>query len=172
MNRDRTIRRMLGPLLLLVLGFGCGKARSDSDAMRDAIRQHLLELKTLNLSAMDFDIDNVSKQGSEAHVQVTFRPRTGAPPGAGMQVAYLLEKRGSAWSVVKTESVGGMISHPAQGANPRTQTGSAGSIGDMPNFRDLIPPSAAGNGTSLPPGHPPINPDPSAKPPEAPAKPQ
>jgi len=138
--------------------------------MRDAIRQHLLALKTLNLSAMDFDIDSVSMQGSQAHVQVTFRPRTGAPPGAGMQVAYLLEKRDANWSVVKTESLGGMISHPAQGANPHTQADSSGAAGSMPNFRELVSPSAGDSSTALPPGHPPINPDGSAKAQEAPAK--
>jgi len=158
--KDKCCRQpLLVPLLVLALVCGCGKGRSDSEAMRGAIRQHLLGLKTLNLSAMDFDIDNVSMQGSQAHVQVTFRPKTGAPPGAGMQVAYLLEKRGSDWSVVKTESVGGMISHPAQGADPHTQSDSSVAPGNMPNFRDLVSPSAANPGTSLPPGHPPVNPD-------------
>lgn len=151
------------PFLFLAVSCGCGKTRSDSDAMRDAIRQHLLELKTLNLSAMDFDVDNISPQGTQAHVQVTFRPKTGAPPGAGMQVAYLLEKRGAGWSVVKTESVGGMISHPAQGTNPHTQADAPGALGPMPNFRELTSPSAADPNAPLPAGHPPINPDASAK---------
>lgn len=167
MNRPT---RPLLALLLLALAFGCGKTRSDSDAMRDAIRQHLLDLKTLNLSAMDFDIDNVSMQDTQAHIQVTFRPKTGAPPGAGMQVAYLLEKRDSGWSVVKTESVGGMISHPSQGANPHVQPASSGTRGDMPNFRDLLPPSPADTSATMPPGHPPVGSDTSRtdKPPSQP----
>ncbi len=159
LQMNRTTRRLLAPLLFLVLSTGCGKTRSDSEAMRDAIRQHLIDLKTLNLTAMDFDIDKISLEDSQAHVQVTFRPKTGAPPGVGMQVVYVLEKRGSGWSFVKTESVGGMISHPAQGANPHMQPASSGTFGNMPNFRDLIPPSTAEPSTSLPPGHPPINPD-------------
>ena len=168
---NRTTRWLFAPLLAVALGFGCGKARSDSDSMRDAIRQHLLGLKTLNLGAMDFSIDSVSTQGTEAHVQVTFRPKTGAPPGAGMQVAYLLEKRGSSWSVVKTESVGGMIAHPPQGTNPHTQIEPSSTLGDMPNFRDLIPSPAADSSPSLPPGHPPINTDASTKTQQAPPKP-
>ncbi|HEY4816604.1 MAG TPA: hypothetical protein VIH67_04190 [Candidatus Acidoferrum sp.] len=44
---------------------------------------------------MDIDVNNVAIQGSQARAQVIFRPKTGAPPGAGMQVAYQLEKRDS-----------------------------------------------------------------------------
>lgn len=163
MDKNCITLRLLAPFLFLALSFGCGKTHSDSDAMRDAIRQHLLELKTLNLTAMDFDIDSVSTQGSQAHVQVTFRPKSGAPTGAGMQVAYLLERHGSAWSVVKTESVGGMISHPAQGANPHTQPDSSGTLSNMPNFHELVSPSPSDPSTSMPPGHPPISPNTSAK---------
>jgi len=151
-------RRLLTPLLVFVLGFGCGKTRSNADAMGDAIRQHLMELKTLNLSAMNFHIDSISMRGRQAHVEVTFQPKTGAPPGAGMQVAYLLEKRDSGWSVVKTESVGGIISHPPQGTNPHSQPTSSSTLGNIPNFHELIPSPAADTNPSLPPGHPPINP--------------
>jgi hypothetical protein len=71
--------------------------------------------------AMDIDVNNVAMQGRQARAQVIFRPKTGAPPCAGMQVAYQLEKRDSTWVVVKTEAAGGMIDHPAANANPHAQ---------------------------------------------------
>jgi hypothetical protein len=106
---------------------------------------------------MNLDINNISIQGTQAHVQVTFRPKTGAPPGAGMQVGYQIEKRDSAWVVVKTEAVRGGIEHPAANANPHTQTGQAEVHGSMPNFRELIPSTAPAAGGALPPGHPPLD---------------
>ena len=95
----------------IFLATGCKQRQSDNDAIRSGITQHLISLNTLNLSAMDMDVNDVAIQGREARAQVTFRPKTGAPAGAGMQVAYQLEKRASAWVVVKTETAGGTIAH-------------------------------------------------------------
>ena len=154
----------------LAIVSGCKHAPSDSDAIRAGITQHLSSLRTLNISAMDLDINTVSIQGNHASVQVTFRPKTGAPAGAGMQVAYELEKRDSNWVVVKTDAVGGAIQHPAANANPH-QAGQADVHGSMPNFRELIPPTTSTAGGTLPPGHAPVDagaqakaPDPNAKP--------
>lgn len=164
--------RALYLVAALVIVCGCKHAPSDEEAIRAGITQHLASLKTLNISAMDLDINSISMQGTQAHVQVTFRPKTGAPPGAGMQVAYQLEKRDSGWFVVKTDAVGGGIQHPAADANPHLQTGQADAHGSMPNFRELIPsttPSAAG---TLPPGHPPVDAPVQAKPTDPNAKPK
>lgn len=139
------------------LACGCKRAPTDAEAIRTGITQHLASLKTLNLSAMDLDVNNISIQGTQAHVQVTFRPKTGAPPGAGMQVAYQLEKRNSGWFVVKTEAVGGGIEHPAANVSPHVQPGPGEVHGNMPNFRELIPSTARASGGALPPGHPPID---------------
>ena len=109
------------------------------------------------MSAMDMDVNDVAIQGREARAQVTFRPKTGAPAGAGMQVAYQLEKRDSGWVVVKTETAGGTIAHPAANANPHAQPSADLMHGNLPNFREMIPPANAGAGAGLPPGHPPIN---------------
>jgi len=46
-------------------------------------------------------------QWQSAHAEVVFRPKTGAPAGAGMQIAYNLEKRDGAWVVQKSQSVDG-----------------------------------------------------------------
>jgi hypothetical protein len=147
---------------LLILASGCKHRESDADGIRAGITQHLTSLNTLNLSAMDMDVNGITIQGRQARAQVTFRPKTGAPPGAGMQVAYQLEKRDSAWVVVKTEAAGGMIDHPAANANPHVQPGSM--HGNLPNFREMIPSSTAPTGGTLPPGHPPIDASAQTKP--------
>jgi|GEM_PF-718350 len=141
---------------------GCKHAPSDTDAMRSGILEHLANMKTLNPGAMDLAIDRVTYEGSQAHVFVTFRPKTGGPPGAAMQIAYLMEKRDSGWAVVRTEGVGGGISHPGDGVTPNTPPGQAGTSGDTPNFRDLTSPGSGATG-GLPPGHPPVETKPQPK---------
>jgi hypothetical protein len=150
--------------VLPILACGCKQQQSDADAIRAGITQHLTSLNTLNLSAMDMDVNGVAIQGRQAHAQVTFRPKTGAPPGAGMQVAYQLEKRDSAWVVVKTEAAGGMIDHPAANANPHVQPVPDSMHGDLPNFREMIPSSKPTRGGTLPPGHPAIDASAQTKP--------
>jgi len=149
---------------LLILASGCKHQESDGDGIRAGSTQHLTSLNTLNLSAMDMDVSDVAIQGHQARAQVTFRPKTGAPPGASMQVAYQLEKRDTTWVVVKTEAAGGMIDHPGANANPHVQPGSGSIHGNLPNFREMIPSSTAPNGGTLPPGHPPIDASAQSKP--------
>jgi hypothetical protein len=142
--------------LAIVVAFsGCKKQESDADAIRSGINQHLAGLKTLNLGAMDMNITNVSVQGDQAQAQVEFKPKSGGPPGAGMQVAYSLQKQNGQWVVQNTQPAGGSIQHPGPGENPH-MNGAAPSSGSMPNFRDLVPGGASGNSGALPPGHPPV----------------
>ena len=142
----------------LLMG-GCKKQPSDNDAIRAGILQHLNGVGTLNMSAMDMYIRSVSINGIQAHAEVVFRPKTGAPPGAGMQVAYNLEKRDGAWVVQKTQPVGGMIQHPDPNANPHQD--SSVHSGSLPNFSDIVNPAGAAPQGRLPPGHPPINSQPA-----------
>jgi len=144
----------LAVVALLSLFAGCKKQESDSDGIRTGINEHLSSLKTINLSAMDMNITNVSIQGNQAQAQVEFRPKTGGPPGAAMQVSYSLAKQNGLWVVQNTQPMGGSIQHPGPGENPHTNE-SAPSSGALPNFRDLVP--GGGNSSALPPGHPPIN---------------
>lgn len=144
----------LAAIGLLSLFAGCKKQESDTDAIRDGINQHLSSLKTLNLGAMDMNITNVSIQGTQAQAQVEFRPKSGGPPGAGMQIVYSLQKQNGLWVVQDSQPAGGSIQHPGPGENPHTN-GSAPSSGSLPNFRDLVP--GGGSSSSLPPGHPPVN---------------
>ena len=79
---------------------GCKQQPNDKDAIRAGILQHLTVVGTLHISAMEMDIRSVSINGNQAHAEVEFRPKTGAAPGAGMQVAYNLEKRDGSWVVL------------------------------------------------------------------------
>jgi hypothetical protein len=143
------------------LGTGC-RHQSDADAIRAGIREHLVSLKTLDLNAMDFNIAQLEIHGDQAEAQTEFRPKAGAPPGAEMRVTYLLEKRNGDWVVLKTQAVGGVIEHPAAGANPH-QAVQPGAPQGLPNFHDLLPPANPGASPALPPGHPPVNPPASPK---------
>jgi hypothetical protein len=147
---------------LLVSG-GCKKQPSDNDAIRAGLLQHLNGVGTLNMSAMEMDIRSVSVNGNQAHAEVVFRPKTGAPDGAGMQVAYNLEKRDGAWVVQKSQPTGGMIQHPDTSKNP--QQNPDVHSGSLPNFSDIVNPAGAAPQGQLPPGHPPINsPPPNSQP--------
>ena len=162
-------------ILVLFLGMGaCKRLVNDKDAIRAGILTHLTSIGTLNMSAMDMDIQSVSVNGDRAHAEVEFRPKNSGPAGGGMHVAYNLEKRDGAWVVLKTESLGGM-QHPDPGQNPHTNPDVHS--GSLPNFNEILsaprPPAPA----ALPPGHPPVNsseranPPPSGQSPTTPSKP-
>jgi len=159
----------LGLFAAVFISGGCKKHPSDNDAIRAGIMRHLNGVGTLNLSAMEMDISSVSINGNQAHAEVEFRPKTGAPPGAGMQVAYNLEKRDGAWVVQKTQPSGGMIQHPDPNKNPH-QNPDVHS-GSLPDFSDIVNPVGAPAGGALPPGHPPVNSQPSASQPGGKAQP-
>ncbi len=145
----------LGLAAVLLISGGCKKQASDNDAIRAGIMQHLTGVGTLNMTAMEVDIRSVSVNGNQAHAEVEFRPKTGGAPGAGMQVAYSLEKRDGAWVVLKSQPLGGMIQHPDPGQNPhKNQDVHSGSL---PNFNDILNPGATPAQGALPPGHPPVN---------------
>jgi hypothetical protein len=153
----------LGFSAALLLSGGCKKQASDNDAIRAGILQHLNGVGTLNMSAMDMDIRSVSINGNQAHAEVVFRPKNSAPAGAGMQVAYNLEKRDGAWVVQKSQPTGGMIQHPDTSKNPH-QSPDVHS-GSLPNFSDIVNPGGSAPLGALPPGHPPVNGQPPPAPP-------
>jgi hypothetical protein len=144
----------LGLSAAFLLGGGCKKQVSDNDAIRAGILQHLNGVGTLNMSAMEMDIQSVSINGNQAHAEVVFRPKNSAPTGAGMQVAYNLEKRDGAWVVQKSQPNGGMIQHPDTTKNPH-QNPDVHS-GSLPNFSDIVNPAGKPAQGALPPGHPPV----------------
>ena len=132
----------------------CKKQVNDGAAIRSGILQHLNTIGTLNMSAMDMDVRSVSINCNQAHAEVEFRPKTGGAPGAGMQVAYNLEKQAGSWVVLKTQALGG-IQHPDPNQNPhKNQDAHSGA---MPNFSDLLNPADTRAQGALPPGHPALN---------------
>lgn len=137
----KRVTLVAGLCAALLFGGACKKQQNDNEAIRASIVQHLNSLKSLNLSAMDMEIKQVAINGTQAQAQVEFRPKSGAPPGAGMQVGYTLERRDGAWVVLKSQ-VGGEIIHPGAGQPPDSVHGS------MPG--------------ALPPGHPPVSRSPEA----------
>lgn len=159
------MKRFTTAVLLFAAFFatsGCKKQTNDQDAIRAGILQHLTAVGTLNMSAMQMDIRSVSINGNQAHAQVEFRPKSGAAPGAGMQVAYNLEKRDGSWVVLKTEAAGGMIQHPDPNQNPHQDQNVHS--GSLPSFSDVLNTSAAPAQGALPPGHAPVNSPPSSQP--------
>ena len=156
----KRIALALGFFAALLAAGGCKKQQNDNDAIRAGIMQHLTGVGTLNMSAMVMDIQRVSINGNQAHAEVEFRPKTGSPQGAGMQVSYNLEKRDGAWFVLKTQAAGGMIQHPDPNQNPH-QNQDVHS-GGLPRFNDVLNPVAAPAQGSLPPGHPPAKSQPPA----------
>jgi hypothetical protein len=145
---------LMGLLAACCSAGGCKKQQSDGDAIRSGIVKHLTAVGNLNISAMEMDIRSVSINGNQAHAEVEFRPKSGATPGMGMQVAYNLEKRDDSWVVLKTQSAGGMIQHPDPNQNPhQNQNVHSGSL---PNFSDILNPAGTSAPGALPAGHPPM----------------
>ena len=155
------MKRVSIVLILLagtILAAGCHqKENSDSDGVRAGILQHLSSVSTLNPSAMDMKITNIDVTGDKAQAVAEFSPKTGAVPGAIMRVSYSLEKRAGQWVVVKTNAGGGSMNHPVPGGYPHAQQGQGDVQGNLPNFRDILPPSASDTQGTLPPGHPPVS---------------
>jgi hypothetical protein len=139
---------------------GCKQQPNDNDAIRAGILQHLTAVGTLNISAMQMDIRSVSINGNQAHAEVEFRPKTGATPGATMQVAYNLEKRDASWVVLKTQAAGGMIQHPDPNQNPHQNQNVH--PGSLPNFSNVLNPPVAQAQGALPPVSQPGGQDPAS----------
>jgi hypothetical protein len=154
-EEDTSMKRLV---LALVLAAGllgpsaCRKQASDSAAIRSGILQHLNAIGTLNMSAMVMDLRSLSINGNQAHAEVEFRPKAGGAPGAGMQVAYNLEKREGSWVVLKTEPLGGMFQHPDPNQNPHTNQDVHS--GALPKFNDILNPV---DRPALPAGHPAVD---------------
>jgi hypothetical protein len=142
----------IGFVVTLAVVAGCKSAPSEEEAIRTAIRQRLVSLGNLNLQAMDLNFTRISIQSNQARAEVDFRPKTGAPTGATMQVTYQLEKQDGTWRVVKTALPGGMIEHPATAVNPHAQGANAAVHGKFPNFQDVLD---GGANAGAPPASPP-----------------
>jgi len=167
----KTLKLLVFGLLVVALFSGCKQKQGDDEAVRAAVRQHLVSLGTLNLQAMDTDFDRVTVSNNQASADVSFRPKAGAPAGAAMQETYQLEKQDGNWRVVKTSTRGGMIEHPNPNANPHGQTVPGEVHGKLPNFQEMLGGQGSTGGTTLPPGHPSVSAQPQQPQTQQPAQP-
>jgi hypothetical protein len=144
-----------GLVLCLTVLSGCKRDIQNTDAVRQGVLNYLS--KRSDLLSMDVSISNVTYRDNEATATVHLQAKGSNVPGSGMDMRYVLERKGNDW-VVKGRAGGeahgqGMEGHPGgpptghPGGQPGGQSGEPGSIGAMPQ--------------TLPPGHPAI---PSKKP--------
>jgi hypothetical protein len=125
-------------LSLTVLG-GCKRDIQNTDAVRQGVLNYLS--KRSDLLSMDVTIANVTYRQDEATATVHFQAKGSNVPGSGMDMRYVLERKGNDW-VVKGRA-GGEAHGQGMGAPPAASPSSQpGSIGAMPQ--------------TLPPGHPAI----------------
>jgi len=121
-------------LSLTVLG-GCKRDIQNTDAVRQGVLNYLS--KRSDLLSMDVSIADVSYRQDEATATVHFQAKGSNTPGSGMDMRYVLERKGNDW-VVKGRA-GGDAHGQGMGTPPSSQPSS---IGAMPQ--------------PLPPGHPAI----------------
>jgi len=132
---------------------GCSKDLRNQDAVRQGVMSYLS--KRSDLLAMDVSVTSVSFHEDEATAQVHFQAKGSTSPTAGMNMQYVLERKGGQW-VVK----GRTGANSAHGAGGFPSGGAAAEGGNSPGPLDGMPriPGSGGAGSagagSLPPGHP------------------
>lgn len=134
---------LTGLLCAAFLASGCRRDIQNSEAVRQAILDYIA--KVPGLTPMDVSIGSVSYRKDEAEAQVYFRAK-GGPVNNGMEMKYLLERKGNQW-VVKSRA-------GATGGNPH-----GGMSTGMP-----MDSTHGGATPTLPPGHPPVPATPSTPP--------
>jgi hypothetical protein len=141
-------KRAAAPLVLLaILSIGgCKRNIRNTDAVEQAIIDHLGKRGDLNLSTMNVRVTKVEYgQNHDAVATVSFAPK--GDTGGGMAMRYHLVEEGGRWVVKGKQDSGGTGGHGGGMANPH------GGV-EMPS----MPPSGAAppGGADLPPGHPPV----------------
>lgn len=123
-------------MVCLALG-ACKKDIQNEDAVRRGIMNHLS--KRQDLSAMDVTVTKVSFRQNEADATVHFQAKNSTAPGSGLDLSYILERKGNEW-VVKGRPAGS--SHGGSMSGGENPHGMGTEPGGMPG--------------ALPPGHPPL----------------
>ncbi len=132
--------RIFAFLAAVALLAGCSKDIQNKEALRQGVVEYLtakMGQTGLDVNLMTVDISGMSFEHDHARATVVFRPK-GSTEGAGMTMHYAFDREGDKWVCKGPQSApgdsphgaGGMV--PAPGADP------------------------AGDGKSLPPGHPPV----------------
>jgi len=134
-NRLIVVITALG--LATILGSGCKRNIQNTEEVRKGVLAYFS--KRSDLLSMDVSVTNVVYHDNEATATVHLQAKGTSAPGSGMEMRYVLERKGNEW-VVKGRAGGD--THGAGMGAPQQQEG--GSIGAMPQ--------------TLPPGHPAVSP--------------
>jgi len=121
---------------MILLG-GCKRDIKNTEEVRKGVLAYFA--KRTDLLSMEVTVTDVAYHDNEATATVHLQAKGTSAPGSGMEMRYLLERKGNEW-VVKGRAGGD--THGAQGMPAPEQPG--GSIGAMPQ--------------TLPPGHPAVTP--------------
>jgi len=130
----------------LLITISCSKDIQNTDAVKQGVSDYLKETQAktgLNLDAMQIEVRSVSFQRDEARANVYITPK-GIPTG-GMQLTYVLVRKGSKW-VVRGRSESGANPHGAGGDMQQ----------ELPPGHPQTAPGSEQPGGALPPGHPPV----------------
>ena len=120
----------------MILASGCKRNIQSTEEVRKGVLAYFA--KRSDLLSMDVTVTNVVYHDNEATATVHLQAKGTSAPGSGMEMRYLLERKGNEW-VVKGRA-GGDTHGAGMAAPPQPE----GSIGAMPQ--------------TLPPGHPAVTP--------------
>jgi hypothetical protein len=156
-HRYNQVVKKLPSLALCSLAFlllsSCAKDIQNTEAVRQGVLDYLKQRSTeigIDMNAMDVKVTSVSFEKDVARANVSFIPK-GMPDGAGMNMAYVFDRKGDKWAVRKSES--GMASpHAGQAPGETAAPSGAAPAGQMPPGH---PPMGSAPTGQLPPGHPP-----------------
>lgn len=150
---------------------GCKRDIESEAAVRQGVMNYLA--KRSDLTQMDVTVTKVSFKENEADATVHFQAKGTNAPGSGLEMNYVLDRKGNEW-VVRGRGTGmghgagmGSGENPHGGAMPGGMPGAMpGGTGALPPGHPAMPqgqmpPGAMPSGHStLPPGHPAIPPSP------------
>lgn len=105
---------------------------NDHDAIAAAIRTHLASNSSLNMAAMELQVNEVTVTGDQAQADAVFHLKQG---GASMEMTYSLQRHGSGWLVSHSQPAGGQFAHPPM---DKTHAG-IGSPHTIPKIQDFFP---------------------------------
>jgi hypothetical protein len=101
-------------LVGILLASGCKKDIQNEAAVKAGIVKYIAT--RTNLSEMDVSVTAVSFRENDADATVHFQAKGNSNPGAGLEMKYSLERKGSEW-VVKGRSGSG-VGHAMGSAMP------------------------------------------------------
>jgi hypothetical protein len=141
-------RRLLYLPCAVLLVAGCKRAPENSEAIRQAVIEHVKKNAGIDMNQINVEIRNVKFEGSQASAAVSFKPK--GSPDQGMSMSYTLERQGDKW-VVKGRGGG------HGGMSGGMDSGGTRGAGDLPSGHPPVNNPGAASGGDLPAGHPPVN---------------